>query len=94
MTTTVKVDGTFLSVFFFFPTLVSLCGTQAWLLALLAAQRDDRLALLQLGHVHHQGVHGLSLDPDLAYGYYANIAEQTRLDRHNPNSDQVMCARV
>lgn len=76
------------------PSLVWLCGTQAWLLALLAAQRDDRLALLQLGHVHHQGVHGLSVDPDLAYAYYANIAQQTRLDRHNPNSDQVMRARM
>lgn len=89
MSTRAELYGTFLSVSFFL-SLVSLCVTQLWLLALLAAQRDDRLALLQLGHMHHQGVHGLPVDPDLAYAYYANIAQQTTLDRHNPSSEQVM----
>ncbi|RVE65008.1 hypothetical protein OJAV_G00131930 [Oryzias javanicus] len=56
---------------------------KAWLLALLAAQRDDRLALMQLGYMHHQERHGLPKDPDLAYAYYANIAKQSTLDRHN-----------
>lgn len=69
-----------------------LCLAQAWLLALLAAQKDDRLALLHLGHLHHQGVHGLSTDHDLAYAYYANIAKQTTLDRLNPTPEQVMFA--
>lgn len=64
--------------------------SQAWLLALLAAQRDHRLALLHLGHVHQRGLHGLPKDPDLAYAYYANIAKQTTLDRHNPTPQQVM----
>lgn len=64
--------------------------TQAWLLALLAAQKDDRLALLQLGHLHHMGLHGAPTDLDLAYGYYANIGKQTTLDRHNPTPNQVM----
>lgn len=67
-----------------------LCLVQAWLLALLAAQKDERLALLRLGHLHHQGLHGLPTDPDLAYAYYANIAKQTTLDRLNPTPQQVV----
>lgn len=70
----------------FMPLILS----QAWLLALLAAQKDDRLALLHLGHVHHQGLNGLPTDPDLAYAYYANIAKQTNVDRGNPSPQQVM----
>lgn len=71
---------------------MTLCAVQAWLLALLAAQRDDRLALLHLGHLHHWGVHGHPADPDLAYAYYSNIAKQTTLDRVNPTPQQVMYA--
>lgn len=67
-----------------------LCLVQAWLLALLAAQKDDRLALLHLGHMHHQGLHGLPADPDLAYAYYANIAKQTTLDHQHPTPEQVI----
>ncbi|XP_034405152.1 protein sel-1 homolog 3 [Cyclopterus lumpus] len=61
---------------------------KAWLLALLAAQKDERLALLRLGHLHHQGLHGLPTDPDLAYAYYSNIAKQTTLDRQSPTPQQ------
>ena len=86
---TVPVVSAFL--FFFFKFSHDLvCVAQAWLLALLAAQKDDRLALLHLGYMHHQGLHGLATDPDLAYAYYANIAQQTTLDRHNPTPDQVV----
>ncbi|GAA6232699.1 protein sel-1 homolog 3-like [Lates japonicus] len=67
---------------------------KAWLLALLAARKDDRLALLQLGHLHHRGLHGLPTDPDLAYAYYANIATQTTLDRHNPTPQQTFVEAV
>lgn len=67
---------------------------KAWLLALLAAQKDDRLALLHLGHLHHQGLHGLPPDPDLAYAYYANIAKQTTFDRHNPTPQQTFVEAV
>nr|XP_057936867.1 protein sel-1 homolog 3 isoform X2 [Doryrhamphus excisus] len=63
--------------------------SKAWLLALLAAQKDDRLALLRLGHLHHQGLHGVHADPDVAYAYYANIAKQTTVDRQNPSPEQV-----
>lgn len=71
---------------------MSLCVGQSWLLALLAAQKDDRLALLHLGHVHHRGLNGLPADPDLAYAYYANIAQQTTLDHHNLTPQQVTSA--
>ncbi|XP_035536148.1 protein sel-1 homolog 3 [Morone saxatilis] len=67
---------------------------KAWLLALLGAQNDDRLALLHLGHLHHQGLHGLPTDPDLAYAYYANIAKQTTLDRLNPTPQQTFVEAV
>ncbi|KAM7412825.1 hypothetical protein PAMA_020283 [Pampus argenteus] len=67
---------------------------KAWLLALLAAQKDDRLALLHLGHLHHQGLHGVPADPDVAYAYYANIAKQTTLDRHNPSPEQTFTEAI
>ncbi|XP_059187954.1 LOW QUALITY PROTEIN: protein sel-1 homolog 3 [Centropristis striata] len=67
---------------------------KVWLLALLAAQKDDRLSLLHLGYLHHQGLHGLPTDPDLAYAYYANIAKQTTLDRLNPTPEQTFVEAV
>ncbi|XP_034557622.1 protein sel-1 homolog 3 [Notolabrus celidotus] len=67
---------------------------KSWLLALLAAQKDDRLALLHLGHLHHQGLHGLPADTALAYAYYANIATQTTLDRLNPTPEQTFVEAV
>uniref|UniRef100_A0A3P9BRG3 Protein sel-1 homolog 3 n=1 Tax=Maylandia zebra TaxID=106582 RepID=A0A3P9BRG3_9CICH len=57
------------------------CMMQAWLLGLLGAQKGDRLALLHLGHLHHLGLHGQPKDHDLAYAYYANIAQQTTIDQ-------------
>ncbi|XP_040902663.1 protein sel-1 homolog 3 [Toxotes jaculatrix] len=68
--------------------------SKAWLLALLAAQKDDRLALLHLGHLHHHGIQGLPADPDLAYAYYANIAKQTTLDRQSPSAEQTFVEAV
>uniref|UniRef100_A0A8P4K9E1 Si:dkey-24p1.6 n=1 Tax=Dicentrarchus labrax TaxID=13489 RepID=A0A8P4K9E1_DICLA len=78
----------------FLYSLMPLCVVQAWLLALLGAQKDDRLALLHLGHLHHQGLHGLPTDPDLAYAYYANIAKQTTLDRLNPTPQQTFVEAI
>uniref|UniRef100_A0A3Q3K214 Uncharacterized protein n=1 Tax=Monopterus albus TaxID=43700 RepID=A0A3Q3K214_MONAL len=75
-------------------SVMPLCLVQAWLLALLAAQKDDRLALLHLGTLHHQGLHGAPTDPDLAYGYYANIAQQTIVDRQKPTPQQTYVEAV
>lgn len=62
---------------------------QAWLLSLLAAQKDWRLALLRLGHMHHVGDLEVTLDRDLSYAYYINIARQTSIDQKNPTPQQV-----
>ncbi|KAJ7995275.1 hypothetical protein DPEC_G00242850 [Dallia pectoralis] len=61
---------------------------KAWLMSLLSAQKDWRLALLRLGHQHMLGDHGIAPDVDLAYAYYSNIAKQTSLDQHNPTPQQ------
>ncbi|XP_028817600.1 protein sel-1 homolog 3 isoform X2 [Denticeps clupeoides] len=67
---------------------------KAWLLALLAAQQDWRLALLRLGYLHHVGEQNISPDPDLAYAYYSNIAKQTSQDRQNVTSKQTYVEEV
>ncbi|KAM9319706.1 protein sel-1 homolog 3-like [Gastrophryne carolinensis] len=61
---------------------------------LIAAQMDERLSQLSLGHKHHLGVDGFPLDHDLSYGYYANIARQTTVDRLNPDRNQAYVERV
>ena len=66
-----------------------MCSLQAWLLALLGAQKDSRLSLMHLGRAHHQGDRGLPADQDLAYAYYGNIAKQTSLDRLKTSPEQV-----
>ncbi|KAK6296495.1 hypothetical protein J4Q44_G00326370 [Coregonus suidteri] len=66
----------------------------AWLLSLLSAQKDWRLALLRLGHLHRLGEHGIPSDPDLAYAYYSNIAKQTSSDQHNPSPQQMFVESI
>ncbi|KAL0973423.1 hypothetical protein UPYG_G00203400 [Umbra pygmaea] len=61
---------------------------KAWLMSLLSAQNDWRLALLRLGHLHQLGDHDIPPDVDLAYAYYSNIAKQTSFDQHNPSPQQ------
>ncbi|XP_051536002.1 protein sel-1 homolog 3-like [Myxocyprinus asiaticus] len=61
---------------------------KAWLLSLLAAQRDWRLALLRLGHMHHIGDQEVTPDRDLSYAYYINIARQTSIDQKKPTPEQ------
>uniref|UniRef100_W5KXC4 Si:dkey-24p1.6 n=1 Tax=Astyanax mexicanus TaxID=7994 RepID=W5KXC4_ASTMX len=67
---------------------------KAWLLSLLAARKDYRLALLRLGHLHHVGDQTVPPDPDLSYAYYSNIAKQTSTDRLNPSSQQTFVESV
>lgn len=61
---------------------------KAWLLSLLAAQGDWRLALLRLGHMHHVGDVDMTPDPELSYAYYINIARQTSTDHKTPTPEQ------
>ncbi|XP_072317854.1 protein sel-1 homolog 3 [Eucyclogobius newberryi] len=63
---------------------------KSWLLSLLSAQMDHRLALLRLGFLHLHGLSGVPSDPDLAYAYYSNIAQQTTIDRLKTSAQQTM----
>ncbi|KAL7832169.1 hypothetical protein AOLI_G00297170 [Acnodon oligacanthus] len=67
---------------------------KAWQLSLLAAQKDWRLALLRLGHLHHVGDQGVPPDHDLSYAYYSNIAKQTSSDRLRPSSKQTFVESI
>ncbi|XP_060753754.1 protein sel-1 homolog 3 isoform X2 [Neoarius graeffei] len=67
---------------------------KAWLLSALGAQKDSRLALLRLGHLHHVGDQGVAADPDLSYAYYSNIAKQTSADRLKPSSQQTFVESI
>ncbi|XP_062873403.1 protein sel-1 homolog 3 [Trichomycterus rosablanca] len=67
---------------------------KAWLLALLAAQKDWRLALLRLGHLHRVGDQGVPADTDLSYAYYSNIARQTISDQVQPSSQQTFVESI
>ncbi|XP_071989725.1 protein sel-1 homolog 3-like [Engystomops pustulosus] len=62
--------------------------------SLIAAQNDERLSLLSLGHKHHLGVDGFPLDYDLSYGYYSNIARQTMADRLQPDRHQAYVEHI
>ncbi|XP_030055589.1 protein sel-1 homolog 3 [Microcaecilia unicolor] len=55
---------------------------------LIAAQADERLSQMYLGHKHHLGVDGFPMDHDLSYAYYSNIAKQTMEDRLQPSRNQ------
>ncbi|KAF5899369.1 protein sel-1 3-like, partial [Clarias magur] len=67
---------------------------KAWLLSLMGAQKDWRLALLRLGHLHHVGDQGVEADPDLSYAYYSNIAKQTSSDRAKPSPQQTFVESI
>ncbi|XP_076850945.1 protein sel-1 homolog 3 [Brachyhypopomus gauderio] len=67
---------------------------KSWMLSLLAAQRDWRLALLRLGHLHHVGDEAVPPDPDLSYAYYSNVAKQTLADRQQPSSKQTFVESI
>ncbi|KAB5546665.1 hypothetical protein PHYPO_G00074640 [Pangasianodon hypophthalmus] len=54
--------------------------------SLMAGVEDERLALLHLGYKHMEGLDGFPKDPDMAYGYYANVGKQTSID-HNKVQD-------
>ncbi|XP_006003126.3 protein sel-1 homolog 3, partial [Latimeria chalumnae] len=61
---------------------------------LLAAQTDERLAVMRLGHKHHLGVDGFPVDYDLSSAYYSNIALQTSVDRLVPSPEQVFVESI
>lgn len=56
---------------------------------MVGAQGNDRLAGLNLGYKHYQGINNYPLDFELSYAYYSNIALKTSLDQHTIKEDQV-----
>uniref|UniRef100_UPI00398E9298 protein sel-1 homolog 3-like isoform X2 n=1 Tax=Pristiophorus japonicus TaxID=55135 RepID=UPI00398E9298 len=78
----------FLAVIFETGLGVELQPLQGLLYSLVAAQGNDRLALMHLGYKHDQGIDGYPMDYDISFGYYLNIAQQTVQDRHVFDGEQ------
>ncbi|KAM9330374.1 protein sel-1 homolog 3 [Gastrophryne carolinensis] len=73
---------------------VSANPTQALLYSLIGAQGDDRLALLKLGYKHLQGIDAYSLDLDVAFAYYMNVARKTPRDRLSHGLEQAFVETI
>ncbi|XP_062872157.1 protein sel-1 homolog 3 [Trichomycterus rosablanca] len=56
--------------------------------SLIGGVADDRLALLHLGYKHMQGLDGFPKNQDVAYGYYANVGQQTSKDSDKVNDTE------
>lgn len=67
---------------------------QALLYSLIGAQGDDRLALMNLGYKHLQGIDTHSLDLDLALAYYMNVAKKTPKDRLARHTEQAFAETI
>ncbi|XP_072352621.1 protein sel-1 homolog 3-like isoform X1 [Scyliorhinus torazame] len=84
----------FLAVIFETGLGVEIQPLQGLLYSLVAAQGNDRLALMHLGYKHDQGIDGYRLDYDMSYSYYLNIAQQTINDRHVFDGEQAFVESV
>lgn len=62
---------------------------QGLVYSLVGAQGDERLAVMNLGYKHYQGINNYPLDLELSYAYYSNIAIKTSLDQHTIKGEQV-----
>ncbi|KAM3938148.1 protein sel-1 homolog 3 [Leptodactylus fuscus] len=67
---------------------------EALLYNLVGAQGDDRLALLKLGYKHFQGIDNHTLDLDVSFSYYMNVAKKTPKDRLTRNADQAFVETI
>lgn len=47
---------------------------------LISAAGDSRLTLMHAGYERARGINGFPRDPDVAYGYYSNVAKQSNED--------------
>ncbi|XP_044274056.1 protein sel-1 homolog 3 isoform X3 [Varanus komodoensis] len=64
------------------------------LYSLVAAQGGDRLALMNLGYKHYQGVNGYPQDLELAYAYYSDVAVKTPRDQHAIDRNQAFVEEI
>lgn len=78
-----EICSEFTRVFFF----VDFC--QGLLYSLVGAQGNERLAVMNLGYKHYQGINNYPIDLELSYAYYSNIAIKTSLDQHTIKGEQV-----
>ncbi|XP_044139741.1 protein sel-1 homolog 3-like isoform X1 [Bufo gargarizans] len=73
---------------------VPIDAAEALLYSLVGAQGDDRLALLKLGYKHLQGIDNHSLDLDVAFSYYMNVAKKTPKDQLARNAEQAFVETI
>ncbi|NWH79598.1 SE1L3 protein, partial [Piaya cayana] len=64
------------------------------LYSLVGAQGSERLAMMNLGYKHYQGINNYPLDLELSYAYYSNIAIKTSLDQHTIKGEQAFVETV
>ncbi|NXT02358.1 SE1L3 protein, partial [Jacana jacana] len=68
--------------------------TKGLLYSLIGAQGNERLAVMNLGYKHYQGINNYPLDLELSYAYYSNIAIKTSLDQHNIKGEQAFVETI
>ncbi|XP_062991190.1 protein sel-1 homolog 3 [Elgaria multicarinata webbii] len=67
---------------------------QGLLYSLVAAQGGDRLALMNLGYKHYQGINGYPRDLEVSYAYYSDVAVKTPRDQHTMDGDQAFVEEI
>ncbi|XP_042663773.1 protein sel-1 homolog 3 [Tyto alba] len=84
----------FLAVIFETGLGVSVDHTKGLLYSLVGAQGNERLAMMNLGYKHYQGINNYPLDLELSYAYYSNIAIKTSLDQHTIKGEQAFVETI
>ncbi|XP_061326457.1 protein sel-1 homolog 3 [Pezoporus flaviventris] len=84
----------FLAVVFETGLGVSVDRTKGLLYSLVGAQGNERLAVMNLGYKHYQGINNYPLDLELSYAYYSNIAIKTSLDQHTIKGEQAFVETI
>uniref|UniRef100_A0A8C9FDM8 SEL1L family member 3 n=1 Tax=Pavo cristatus TaxID=9049 RepID=A0A8C9FDM8_PAVCR len=84
----------FLAVIFETGLGVSVDHTKGLLYSLVGAQGNERLAVMNLGYKHYQGINNYPLDLELSYAYYSNIAIKTSLDQHTIKGEQAFVETI
>ncbi|XP_074947829.1 protein sel-1 homolog 3 isoform X2 [Phalacrocorax aristotelis] len=84
----------FLAVIFETGLGVSVDRTKGLLYSLVGAQGNERLAMMNLGYKHYQGINNYPLDLELSYAYYSNIAIKTSLDQHTIKGEQAFVETI
>ncbi|KAJ7425358.1 hypothetical protein WISP_23837 [Willisornis vidua] len=84
----------FLAVIFETGLGVSVDRIKGLLYSLVGAQGNERLAVMNLGYKHYQGINNYPLDLELSYAYYSNIAIKTSLDQHNIKGEQAFVETI